>query len=137
MQSAMLMVVRCTLHCHCHHCHCQYQKCLYRIHLLVACEAIVIRFYSILQRVLCSKCWKSWAQCLCRALSKHLLTSVFHKGLSFMAVVHNPTYMSTLTLVAGDSSLLHPSFSDLIFYFFEVFFLSVGTFNTVDDSFNK
>ena len=134
----MLMVVRCTLHCHCHHCHCQYQKCLCRIHLLrcLRSNRHPILFHlatCIVQQVL-----KIVGAMLVQGfIQTLLLTSVFHKGLSFMAVVHNPTYMSTLTLVAGDSSLLHPSFSDLIFYFFEVFFLSVGTFNTVDDFYNK
>ena len=32
-----------------------------------------------------------------------LLTSIFHKGLSFMAVGHNPTCISTLTLAVGGS----------------------------------
>ena len=33
-----------------------------------------------------------------------LLTSVFHEGLSFMAIGHNPTGISTFTLAAGGLS---------------------------------
>ena len=53
-----------------------------------------------------------------------LLTSVFHKGLSFMAVGQNPTCISTLTLAAGDSSprSLNSIPSGLIFYFFRSVF---------------
>ena len=53
-----------------------------------------------------------------------LLTPVFHKVLSFMAVGHDPVCVSKVTLAAGGSSPqvfkkpFHASFGDLIFSFF-------------------
>ena len=69
-----------------------------------------------------------------------LLTSVFLKGLSFMAVGHSPKCVSTLTLAAGGLSpqlfilLSHVSFGALIFSFLGLFFFFVRTFYTIDDS---
>ena len=100
------------------------------------CFMILLRNYSLVRHLLIVCIIK---QSFIQAL---LLTTVFYKGLSFMAVGHNlnPTCISTLTLAAGDLSLkvfrylFHASFCALnLFLFLSLFFLFVQLFYTVDD----
>ena len=84
-------------------------------------------FWPILDSVLKVKqksCVQTTDQDFIEAL---LLTSVFHKGLSFKVASHNPTCISVLTLLNGGLSHhvfkqpFHASFADLTFSFFRSF----------------
>ena len=67
------------------------------------------------------------------------LTSVFHKGVSFMPVGHDPMCVTTFTLAARGSNpqdfkSLSMLFGDLIFFFFNYLISFCSTFYTVHDS---